>query len=138
MTLDYAAKPRRHPPPIKQIAAGVLVLLCVAIAAGFSWLHFDAAQEQRWIATHPNPPGASAWRTVGDAKIRDVSVTTPFYVTSLQQVYDPTYDDATSRPPRNKRIEYRPALWAVCASIALMLVADLAVLLVRRNACQRT
>ena len=132
-TIDYAHSPRRPAIPVRVLAGLLLAVVLFGSLLAFAWLQFEISNSYRWLATHPNPPGASAWRPAGNATVRDVSERTTFYVASLEQVYDPGNEDATSRPPRNHRVKYRPALWLVAAAVALILAGCVAVMKPKRG-----
>jgi hypothetical protein len=141
MTVDYASPPTRRPvvPPVRIVAGLLLAVVGVAALLGFAWLQFEVSNEYRWLATNPfRTPyayadyGVSPWRTDGDgATVRDVWVRRTLFVARLQQVYNPEYDDG-SRPPRNHRVEYRPAFWLVVAGFAVAFAANVAIVLRNR------
>jgi hypothetical protein len=135
--IDYSSQPRRQPVlTAAQIAAGVLVLLCLAALFGFAWLRFEIGMEGTWLATHRNPPGASAWRNITDTNygwspvaVRDTSVRTPLFVIRQEQVRGPDGDALTR--PRSSRVEYRPAFWIIFGVVVRALAVDVAFLLKR-------
>jgi hypothetical protein len=131
-TIDYASPPRRPAFPVRALAGPSLVVLALAGLLAFAWLQFEISNEQRWLATHPSPPAAPAWRIAEDgATVRDVSVRRALFTVRVQQVYDHKYDDPTGRPPRNARVEYRPAFWLIVAVFGSILAVNVAVLLQR-------